>query len=166
MQREGATASQLGTTTPRAGDRSGAIVRKLWAGAGFVAFGLGFLGAILPLLPTTPFILLAGFCFARSSEKVNQWFQATKLYKLVFENYTKKRTMTLKAKLTLLAPLTVLLGISFAALVSVPAMRVVIALVWCAHIVYFGFVVKTEPVMSAAGVEPLEGVDRRVPMAD
>lgn len=91
-------------------------------GVGFVAFGLGFLGAILPLLPTTPFILLAGFCFARSSEKVNQWFKATKLYKLVFENYTKKRAMTLKAKLTLLVPLTVLLSISFALLASVPAM--------------------------------------------
>lgn len=166
MEKGSAKVRQEDERMARRGGRSGAIARKLWAGAGFVAFGLGFLGAILPLLPTTPFILLAGFCFARSSEKVNQWFKATKLYKLVFENYTKKRTMTLKAKLTLLAPLTVLLGISFAALASVPAMRVVIAAVWCAHIVYFGFVVKTEPVMSAAGVEPLEGVDRRVPMAD
>lgn len=159
---EGAVASQRRATTPR----TGAIARKLWAGAGFVAFGLGCLGAILPLLPTTPFILLAGFCFARSSEKVNQWFQATKLYKLVFENYTKKRTMTLKAKLTLLLPLTALLGISFALLASVPAMRLVIAVVWCAHIVYFGFVVKTEPEALAAGADPLDVAERRVPAAD
>lgn len=166
MQQEGVTASQVGATTSRAGARSGAIARKLWAAAGFVAFGLGFLGAILPLLPTTPFILVAGFCFARSSEKVNQWFKATKLYKLVFENYTKKRAMTLKAKLTLLLPLTVLLGISFVLLSSVPAMRVVIAVVWCAHIVYFGFVVKTEREAPAAITEPFDVTEHRVPVAD
>ena len=120
------------------------LSQKLWALGGFITFGLGFLGAILPLLPTTPFILLAGFCFARSSERIDAWFKRTKLYKLVFENYTKRRTMTLKAKLTLLVPLTVLLGISFLLLSNVPAMRVVIAVVWIAHIVYFGFVVKLE----------------------
>lgn len=118
--------------------------QKLWAGAGFIAFGLGFLGAILPLLPTTPFILLAGVCFARSSERVNEWFKATKLYKLVFESYTQRRAMTVRAKLTLLVPLTVLLGISFALLESVPVARVIIATVWIAHIIYFGFAVKTE----------------------
>lgn len=118
--------------------------QKLWAAAGFVAFGLGFLGAILPLLPTTPFILLAGFCFARSSERISGWFQGTKLYKLVFESYTKRRAMTLRAKLALLVPLTMLLGVSFALLESVPVMRVVIAAVWIAHIVYFGFVVKLD----------------------
>lgn len=163
---EGEPSSQLGATKPRAGARSGTIARKLWAGAGFAAFGLGFLGAILPLLPTTPFILLAGFCFARSSEKVNRWFKATKLYKLVFENYTKKRTMTLKAKLTLLLPLTALLGISFALLSGVPAMRAVIATVWCAHIVYFGFVVKTEPVAISSAPELIDVADHRMPAAD
>lgn len=62
-------------------------------------------------------------CFARSSEKVNTWFKGTKLYKLVFESYAQRRTMTLKAKLMLLGPLTVLLGISFMLLASVPVAR-------------------------------------------
>lgn len=129
------------------------LSQKLWAAGGFVAFGLGFLGAILPLIPTTPFILVAGFCFARSSDKVNQWFRGTKLYKLVFENYTKKRTMTLKAKLMLLVPLTVLLGISFMLMQNVLPARIVIAVVWCAHIVYFGFVVKLEREQAPARAE-------------
>lgn len=38
--------------------------------AGFISFGLGAIGVILPVLPTIPFLLLAGFCFARNSEKV------------------------------------------------------------------------------------------------
>lgn len=120
------------------------LAQRLWAAAGFIAFGLGFLGAILPLIPTTPFILLAAFCFARSSEKLNEWFKGTKLYKLVFESYMQRRSMTLKAKLTLLAPISVLLAISFVLLESVPVMRVVVVAIWAAHLIYFGFAVKTE----------------------
>lgn len=141
--------------TQRSGTAPMTLAQKLWAGAGFFAFGLGFLGAILPLLPTTPFILLAGVCFARSSEKVNTWFKGTKLYKLVFESYAQRRTMTLKAKLMLLGPLTVLLGISFMLLASVPVARAIIAVVWTAHIVYFGFVVKLDrtPEAHEGGIE-------------
>lgn len=120
------------------------ITQRLWAGAGFASFGLGALGAVLPILPTTPFLLVAAFCFARSSEKLNTWFRATKLYRTVIEGYATKRAMTVKAKLTLLVPITVLLGISFALMANVPVGRGIVAVIWVAHIVYFGFVVKTD----------------------
>ena len=120
------------------------IRTKAWAAAGFVCFGLGALGVALPILPTTPFMLLAAFCFARSSKRINDWFHSTKLYKSVLEGYVTKRTMTWAAKLKIIIPVTLLLGISFALMSNVPIGRAVVAIVWAAHIVYFGFIVKTD----------------------
>lgn len=115
-----------------------------WAAGGFVSFALGALGAVLPILPTTPLLLVSAFCFARSSDRLNAWFRSTKLYRSMLEGYVSKRTMTLKAKMTLLVPLTLVLALSFFFMGSVPIGRIVLVVVWVAHIVYFGFVVKTD----------------------
>lgn len=122
----------------------------LWATGGFLFFALAMIGIVLPFLPTTPFVLVAAFCFARSSERLNQWFKGTKLYKNVLEGYVTKKSMTPKAKLTILAPVTLLLAIGFVLMSNVPVGRVVLAVVWVAHIVYFGFVVKTDRGEAAA----------------
>lgn len=122
----------------------GRAVRALWAAGGFAAFGLGALGAVLPIVPTTPFLLAAAFCFARSSERSRAWFRGTKLYRTVLAGYMSKRAMTVRAKVALLVPLTAVLAVSFALMGSVPVGRAVVAVVWAAHLVYFGLVVKTD----------------------
>ncbi|SLN43424.1 Inner membrane protein YbaN [Roseovarius litorisediminis] len=48
-------------------------MRILWAAMGLICVGLGLAGVALPLLPTVPFMLLAAFCFARSSERLHNW---------------------------------------------------------------------------------------------
>ncbi|MGF1502999.1 MAG: YbaN family protein [Paracoccaceae bacterium] len=48
-------------------------MRAIWTAAGWSAFGLGVIGAALPLLPTVPFMLLAAFCFARGSDRFHDW---------------------------------------------------------------------------------------------
>lgn len=52
------------------------MVRALWMIGGFLALGLALIGIPLPLLPTVPFLLLAAFCFARSSERLHDWLLA------------------------------------------------------------------------------------------
>lgn len=98
----------------------------------------------MPFIPTTPFLLVAAFCFARSSERLNTWFKSTKVYHAVLEDYVARRAMTVRSKAMVLIPVTILLGIGFALMGSAPAARVVLAVVWAAHIIYFGFVVATE----------------------
>ena len=120
------------------------VRHALWAVGGFLCFALGMVGVVLPILPTTPFILVAAFCFARSSTRLNNWFKGTKVYTHVLEGYVTKRSMTLRAKLTILIPVTVLLVIGFALMGRVPVGRLILAAVWIGHIIYFGFVVKTD----------------------
>lgn len=48
---------------------------------GCLSLALGSVGAVLPILPTVPFLMLSALCFAKSSEKLNAWFKQTKIYK-------------------------------------------------------------------------------------
>lgn len=71
----------------------------LYTGLGFLGLGLGAVGAVLPLLPAFPFLMLAAFSFGRSSEKLDRWFKGTRLYKNNLESYIKGQGMPWKAKI-------------------------------------------------------------------
>ncbi len=110
---------------------------------GFISVGLGAIGAVLPILPTFPFLLLAAFCFARSSEKINNWFKQTKLYKNNLESYVKGQGMTWKTKIRIMTTVTLIMAIGFILMSKVPIGRIVLSVVWVCHIIYFVFGVKT-----------------------
>ncbi len=78
------------------------VKKYLFVGLGFVFFALGAIGTLLPVLPTTPFLLAAAFFFAKGSEKFNNWFLSTKLYKNHLESFISERAMTFKTKACIL----------------------------------------------------------------
>ena len=73
-------------------------MKYFWALLGFIFFGIGILGVILPGMPGTPFLLVALFCFTRSSERLHQWFLHTEIYQNHLKDFTEKRALTKKAK--------------------------------------------------------------------
>ena len=119
------------------------IKKILYVILGCIGLALGAVGAILPLLPAFPFLLLAAFCFAKSSEKLHRWFTGTKLYKNNLESYVKGQGMTWKTKIRIMITVTVLMSIGFIMMHAVPVGRIVLACVWVFHILYFVFRVKT-----------------------
>ena len=112
---------------------------------GCLGVGLGALGAAVPMLPSFPFLLLAAFCFARSSRRLYTWFVGTRLYKRNLESYVQGRGMTLKTKLSILTTVTLLMAVGFIMMKAVPVGRAVLAVVWVCHVIYFLFGVKTIP---------------------
>ena len=110
---------------------------------GCIGLALGAVGAVLPLLPAFPFLLLAAVCFGKSSERLNNWFVNTKLYKNNLESFVKGQGMTWKTKIKIMITVTVLMTIGFIMMNQVVVGRIVLACVWVFHIIYFIFVVKT-----------------------
>ncbi|MGN1318264.1 MAG: YbaN family protein [Lachnospirales bacterium] len=110
---------------------------------GFSCVAIGALGVVMPILPTTPFLLLASFCFAKGSNKFNTWFKNTKLYKNNLESFEKNRTMTLKTKLCILIPVTLLLLIAFFMMNNIIGKITIIVLL---VIKYFYFITKVRTI--------------------
>lgn len=110
---------------------------------GCLGLFMGAVGAVLPLLPAFPFLLLAAYCFARSSEKLNNWFINTRLYKNNLETYVKGQGMTWKTKIRIMVMVTLLMSIGFMMMSRVPMGRIILSGVWLFHILYFVFGVKT-----------------------
>lgn len=110
---------------------------------GCLGLGLGALGAVLPLLPAFPFLMLAAFCFAKSSEKLHNWFTATRLYKKNLESFVQGKGMTVKTKVRIMLTVTILMSIGFIMMHAVPVGRIVLGIVWLCHVLYFIFGIKT-----------------------
>lgn len=118
------------------------IVKTVCIGLGFLCFGLGAVGVVLPILPTTPFLLAAAFFFANGSERFHKWFVSTSLYRRYIEQAVKK-SMDKKSKRNMLVTLGIifLIGIIFSPVFA----KIIILLVAAAHFYYFLFRVKTAP---------------------
>ena len=109
---------------------------------GFISLILGVIGVILPILPTTPFLLLTSFCFLRSSERINEWFKGTKIYKKHLQDFVEEKAMTMKQKIIILAFSESLILIP-CILVDNLMMRMTLVTIMLLKLYYFMFRIRT-----------------------
>jgi hypothetical protein len=95
------------------------VARALLVACGTLAVALGVLGMFLPLLPTTPFLLLAAACYARGSERCHRWLLHNRWFGRYIRDWREGRGVTLRHKVTALVLLWATIG--FAAWRVVPA---------------------------------------------
>lgn len=126
-------------------DHHGAIVRLLWLLAGFGGLVLGVIGALLPLLPAFPFLLLAAIGFGKSSPRLHAWFIQTKLYEKNLKDWQQHRAMTRKTKVRVMGVITVVMAVGFVMMGRVPWAQAVLAVIWAAHVWYFTKKLRTLP---------------------
>lgn len=119
------------------------VKKYLFLVLGCIGTALGAAGAVLPLLPAFPFLLFAAFCFAKSSQRLHNWFIQTKLYKKNLESFVHGKGMALKTKFRIIGIVTLTMLAGFIMMSQVPVGRIILAAVWVFHIIYFIFGVKT-----------------------
>ena len=118
------------------------IKKYIYILLGLLSFLIGSIGVVLPILPTTPFLLLASFCFVRGSDRFDRWFKSTKIYKKHLENFVNEKSMTIKQKVTILLIANTMLAIPLI-LVNNLHLRLFLLALICIKLYYFIFKVKT-----------------------
>lgn len=101
-------------------------LRVLYALAGVLALVLGLIGVILPGLPTTPFILLAAACFARSSTRLYRWLLENRVTGPLLRDWVRHRSITRKVRRIALGSMTLMIGLSMWILREHPWLQVVL----------------------------------------
>lgn len=96
---------------------------------GVIAVALGILGVFLPLLPTTPFLLLASFCFARSSNRFNNWLLNNRLLGSYIKDYVEKRAIKRSVKIITLTILWVTIFTSISMIKSFPLVKLLLLVI-------------------------------------
>ena len=118
-------------------------MRVFWIVLGSVCLILGTVGIVLPILPTVPFYLVTVYAYTKGSERLHTWFVGTKLYQNHLEEFVEKKGMTMSAKIKMVIVVTLLMGFGFYMMDEVPVGRIILAIVWVAHLYMVCFRMKT-----------------------
>lgn len=100
--------------------------RGLLIGAGTVCTGLGIVGVFVPILPTTPFLLLAAACYVRASERFYQWLVNNRILGAYVRNYIDGRGIPIKIKIFTIVLLWLTIGLTTALAVQNTVVRIIL----------------------------------------
>jgi len=115
-------------------------LRALLVAAGSISLALGVLGIFLPLLPTTPFVLLAAACFARASPRLHAWLLSNRTFGPLILEWERHRSIPYRVKLMAIAMMTVTFGASILLFVKPLWLKIALGLfgiglaIWMARI--------------------------------
>ncbi len=88
------------------------LKRRLLVVAGIIFTGIGIIGIVVPILPTTPFLLLATACYMRSSQRLYNWLLNNRLLGIYISSYVQGKGMPLRVKVFTLILLWITIGLS------------------------------------------------------
>jgi len=97
--------------------------------AGTIFTGIGIIGVIIPVLPTTPFLLLAAACYIRSSQKLYDWLLNNRILGAYINNYIQGKGMPLRVKLLTISLIWITIVLSVMFVIQSLAIRVIVILV-------------------------------------
>lgn len=121
------------------------ISRIFWLVLGLISLVFVGMGAVLPMLPYFPFLMLSTFCFAKSSKRLHNWIINTELYKKNLDSFVKGKGMTVAAKVRIMTTVTIVMAFGFVIMfmkaIYIPCY--ILAGVWVMHILIFIFGIKT-----------------------
>ena len=112
---------------------------------GCMAVVLGVLGIFLPLLPTTPFLLLASACFARGSTRMHNWLQTNRVFGKYLRDYENGKGIPLRGKVWILIFMWGSMSYSMWKLQDKPALLVLLLLIGAGVTIYLTRFVPTKP---------------------
>lgn len=102
------------------------LVRGVWLSGGTFFVGLGIAGIFLPLLPTTPFLLLAAACYARGSKRFYDGLLRNRWFGNYIRSYRERKGLPLKIKILSISLLWVTIGYSAVFVASIPLVRAIL----------------------------------------
>jgi uncharacterized protein len=121
------------------------VKRRLLIGAGTLSTGLGIIGVFVPILPTTPFLLLAAACYMRSSERFYRWVTENRVFGAYVRNYIEGRGMPAKMKVLTILLLWTTIGLTTAFAVQATAIRIILICVAIGVTVHIVLIKKRRP---------------------
>ena len=130
--------------------------RRFFLCSGFLSISVGILGIVLPILDTTPFMLLGAYCFAKSSPKWHRWLLRHPIFGEYIAAFQEKRGLTLQQKRRIALTTTAMLSITAFLHGGIPVMQWVVGIIWiaCMSFLYFS---RTATAATGKSVLRLEG---------
>jgi uncharacterized membrane protein YbaN (DUF454 family) len=110
-------------------ERRNRFIRIILIIAGSFFVGLAFLGILLPIMPTVPFLLLAAACYVRSSEKLYRWLVENRWLGNYMRNYREGKGIPLRGKILSVSLIWLTIGFSVLFIVHIDLMRILLILI-------------------------------------